>query len=343
MDINTMFLLVSFCGGAFGAALGALPAFILCGFVGLVGVAAGMAGSTFNWHQLVTFGPFFGPHISFASGCAAAAYARKMGYIKSGKEITNALVGLKRPDILAVGGVFGLLAYIVQTGAASIASLGQMDTVAFTVLVIQLIAKVIFGDGFFGRLSPEASSRGRFVLGGDNRWLPWQETMGEKVMIGLAAGGLSAFITSLMLANPLTAGNAPFVGFLISAVILVFLQYGTTVPVSHHITLCAAYGTLFSGGNILWGVVMAIIASMLSDIGARIFFIHGDTHVDPPAFAIFTGSILAYYLGAVGVYKLSANTLPLIIIAIFVLWGVYDWNKTRTKIAIVNSPSEPAA
>lgn len=101
MPIDPTVLLISFCGGAFGAAIGALPAFIFCGFLGFLGVAAAMAGASFDWHSIITFGPFFGPHIAFAGGVGAAAFAKKMGYLGSGKEITAGLMGLKQPGVFS--------------------------------------------------------------------------------------------------------------------------------------------------------------------------------------------------------------------------------------------------
>jgi hypothetical protein len=328
MNIDILYLLVAICGGAFGAAIGALPAFIMCGIIGLFGVASGISGADFNWHGILTFGPFFGPHIAFAGGAAATAYAKKMGYLDSGRDIVAALMGLKKPQVILVGGIFGGLGYLIQTGAAAVFTKGQFDTVAFTVVAVALISKVVFGNGLLGPLTDEAKARGRFAYGGENVWLPWQETMAEKVVIAIAAGGLSAFVTHMMLLNPATAGQAPYVGFLVSATLLLFLQYGTTIPVTHHLTLCAAYGVLFSGGDILWGIAIAVIAAQLADIGARLFLIHGDTHVDPPAFAIFTGSLVAYLLKIAGVYAIGGVILPIAIIAIFVVWGIYDKPKS---------------
>ena len=34
--------------------IGALPAFIFCGFLGFLGVAAAMAGASFDWHSIIT-------------------------------------------------------------------------------------------------------------------------------------------------------------------------------------------------------------------------------------------------------------------------------------------------
>lgn len=327
-----MFLIIAFCGGVFGSAVGVLPAFICTGLVGLPGIAAGIAGSTFNWHGLLTFGPFFGPHISFASACVATAYARKRGYLKSGKEVTVSLMGLNKPDILLVGGIFGVLGYLIQMGVASFAGQGQTDTVALTVVIVALTGKVVFGEHglkeIFGVLSEEAKARGRFALGGSNRWLAFQETMGQKVMIAIGAGGLSAYVTKVMLADPATASNALFVGFCISAASLIFLQAGQGTPITHHLTIGAAYAVAASG-NIFWGVAMAVIASQLCDIGSRLFYNHGDAHVDPPAFAICTGATLTYLLNSAGVFKMGGSIFPLLIILLFVVWGLYDQKQSK--------------
>jgi len=107
-------ILAAFAGGAFGAALGALPAFIFTGLVIIAGEAANLAAiEAVNITSSVGFGPVFGPHISFAAGTAAAAFSAKRGYMDTGfpyheaKNIAHAQ-GLK-PDVLMVGGGFGII------------------------------------------------------------------------------------------------------------------------------------------------------------------------------------------------------------------------------------------
>ena len=74
MDI--LALIAAFGGGAFAAGLGALPAFIMTGFVALVGTGITLAGGTDILTGNLAFGFFFGPHIAFA-GAAATAYAAR--------------------------------------------------------------------------------------------------------------------------------------------------------------------------------------------------------------------------------------------------------------------------
>ena len=71
-------LVAAFGGGMFGAAVGALPAFIITGVLaivcGVVSMAGGDPTSTVN---VIAFGSFLGPHIAFAGGVAASAFAHK--------------------------------------------------------------------------------------------------------------------------------------------------------------------------------------------------------------------------------------------------------------------------
>ena len=95
--LDPTWYIAAFAGGAFGAAIGALPAFIFTGFMVIAGEALTLAGGNSapgsdsvlgqlaaspgvsvgasGFTGYVGFGPIFGPHISFAAGAAAAAYA----------------------------------------------------------------------------------------------------------------------------------------------------------------------------------------------------------------------------------------------------------------------------
>ena len=62
---------------------------------------------------------------------------------------------------------------------------------------------------------------------------------------------------------------------------------GQKVPVTHHIALPAALGVLH-GAGFLGGVACGMIGAVIGEIGSRVFLIHGDTHIDPPAVGIAT-------------------------------------------------------
>ena len=68
--MDAMAVIAAFGGGVLGAAMGAVPVFILTGLLAILGVAAAAGGGS----ELiqVAFGPVLGPHVSFGGGVAAA-------------------------------------------------------------------------------------------------------------------------------------------------------------------------------------------------------------------------------------------------------------------------------
>ncbi|MBP8853961.1 MAG: hypothetical protein KBG51_02495, partial [Flavonifractor sp.] len=113
MDI--LALIAAFGGGIIGAYMGALPAFIMTGIYALVGgvlTAAGVGGDVAV--NYLAFGSFVGPHIAFAGGVAAAGYAGRKGKLASGTDILSSLNGLGEPDVLLVGGIFGVLGFLIH-------------------------------------------------------------------------------------------------------------------------------------------------------------------------------------------------------------------------------------
>ncbi|WP_043534078.1 hypothetical protein [Actinomyces polynesiensis] len=254
-------LLAALAGGAVGAAIGANYAFVLTGFAVLTswGVFAA-TGNTFGFDYLA-FGPFMGPHVAFAGGVAAAIYARYRGHMEDGKDVNSPLAGLGKPAILVVGALFGAFGYVCQIGVSHIAWFGtHTDSVALSVLVSGLLARVVFGGvpgrGLFrGSLhtpelfSPEAKTFPAKIKPGPNgRWLEWQEKPSQLLAIGaffgILAGGASLFLAAnvgahlseLGFANNLAAANANSFGFGISAIVVLFLITNRNMPVQHHVT-----------------------------------------------------------------------------------------------------------
>jgi hypothetical protein len=279
MDITTVALLASFGGGVFAAAIGTLPAFIFTGFMVIAGVAAAAAGGGDVIISQVAFGPFFSPHISFAGGAAATAYAARRGLMPSGRDITVALMGLNRPDVLLVGGLFGALGYLGERGLAALGWVPWTDTIGVTVVLSAIVARLTFGrTGLFGKV---ASGGSQFKTSNDAQWLAWQESPAQIAVIGVGVGLSSAYAAMALGAD----GGGAVLGFGVAAATLVFLQFGGKVPVTHHIALPAAL-TALASGSIVVGAAFGIISALLGEFFSRLFLIHGDTHIDPPAAAI---------------------------------------------------------
>jgi len=322
-------------GGAFGAALGALPAFVFTGFLVMTGgLSAAPGGQEAVGGIGVGFGPVFGPHISFAAGAAAAAYAAKNGLMESGFDYHNGKdIGFalgSRPDILAVGAAFGMFGVALEQTLRQLAV--PTDPIAITVVASAFLHRIVFGYSVVGVVSAKANGymdmgpfereemREEGTVPGDGGmegtdrlavepWLPNMYKWSHVAAIGLFAGLASAYAT-------IQTGSA-FIGFGISAASLVFLNLGVErIPVTHHITLPAgtAYlASVASGDALIAGVdpavglviagLFGVLGALIGEVFQRLFYAHGDTHVDPPAASIFITHSFICLLVAVGVMQ----------------------------------------
>lgn len=287
MDLSLPSLLAAFGGGLFGAAIGAIPAFVFCGIAVLLGVVGAIAGAPFDVLGLVGFGPIFGPHVAFAGGVAAAAYAGRRRELDDGKDVLAPLAGLATADVLVVGGVFGTLGHVLEQLLET--GIGEYtDVVALVVVVSGVIARFAFGrTGLGGSPTEEARSRGRFTPGGANVWAAYQQDFPQAALLGLGTGLLSAWLAlEIVAAAPEAELAATTVGFGISAFSLLFLVIGTSAPITHHMTITAAVGALATG-SVLVGALVGAFAAVVGEASSRLMLIHGDTHIDPPANAIW--------------------------------------------------------
>ncbi|UVE49783.1 hypothetical protein KU306_12800 [Haloferax larsenii] len=333
-------LIAAFAGGAFGAAIGALPAFIFTGFMVIAGETANLAskslGGVVNAESgalgsvgitgAIAFGVPFSPAISFAGGAAAAAYAANRGYMESGFDYHNAKdIGFalgSKPDVLAVGGIFGIIGYwlTVLSGTFNM----PYDHIAMGVVLSALIHRVAFGYDIIGKargsslldMTPfeRGETRSNAVADGGETarmsvepWLPNMYKWEEVTAIGIVVGLVAAYIA-------LSTGS-PFLAFGISAASLIFLNLGVErVPVTHHMSLPASTAALaFTAGAaelgaaaLLVGGVFGGICAIFGEAFQRVFYAHGDTHWDPPAAAIVFGTFLVAVLAIAGVFPGSS-------------------------------------
>lgn len=263
-------ILAAFGGGAIGALWGALPSFIFCGVLALAGNAIVAAGGPDTVVGLA-FGPFFGPHIGFAGGVAAAAFAGKMKDLENGADITTPLAKFGKPINVIVGGCFGILGALILYLFTTVLGLGNLtnfDAIALTVATSGIISRLVFGkSGIVG------------VTGNGRSMMPSTNVMLFDLICGLGFGIIGAYV-----ALETGLGSLPFA---VSAFSLIFVQCGMPSVASHHITNCAAVSALASG-NIFVGLVFGLVAAILCEIFGSVFNSKCDTHIDPPALTIAT-------------------------------------------------------
>ncbi|NUB93242.1 hypothetical protein HTZ84_00755 [Haloterrigena sp. SYSU A558-1] len=312
-------LIAALAGGAFGAALGALPSFVFTGFVVFLGEglavlegeigaaeAIGAGDIATGITDVIGFGAVTGPHIAFAGGVAATAYAgQKYPEMEPddwdyhfGKNILYAF-GTK-PDILAVGALFGALGMLITQVMAGLGF--PTDNIALSVVATAFLARLAFDYPIVGRvggssvldMSPFEREEKRVAADGGTQtdrlatepWLPHQYEWSGVTAIGLVGGILGGFIW-------LETGSI-FLGYAISAMSLLFLNLGVEkIPVTHHITLLGAVGAVIAMPAIgsepvalLVAGAFGAISGLIGEVSQRVFYSHSGTHVDPPAMAI---------------------------------------------------------
>lgn len=272
--MEIMALLFAFCGGMFGALVGALPAFIFTGLVGLAGIAISAGGGTLDLIGTVAFGPFLGPHIAFAGGVAAAAYSHKKGHLDGGGNILMPLAKYSDPLTLMVGGIFGSLGYLINLLYATTLQL-PTDTIAMTVITSAIIARFAFGkSGIFGDVTIS-----------ERKYIPGPQ---EFVFLAMFGAGIGLLVSHYTIVTGIVT-----LGFCISAASLMFAQMGFPIPATHHISLVSALAASVTG-NIWVGVLFGLIAAVFGDFIVKTFNSHCDTHIDPPAFTIFVWAFVIF-------------------------------------------------
>ena len=286
-------LIAAFGGGVFGASIGALPAFIMTGIVAAAGGILSCAGIPEISELLVdniAFGPFLGPHVCFAGGVAAAAYAKQIGRPENGADIATALNGLGDSLVLVVGGLFGMLGYIIAAVVNAIFSLTPFytDNPGCTVFISAIIVRLLFGTR--GLCSAPESRR---LLSSGSRL---SVTLLLSFAYSLAVSGV--YVALALQGYALQLGSYHIVIFGLAAMGLIFTEFGQPYFGWHHIGIISAEAVMcgwtcgLGAGSLIPGIVFGLLAGIIGDIEGNAWNTDVDSHIDPPATAIFICTIL---------------------------------------------------
>lgn len=289
-------LIAAFGGGVIGAYMGALPAFIMTGIFALVGgilTAAGVPGDISV--GTLAFGSFVGPHIAFAGGVAAAGYAGRRGKLGSGTDILSSLNGLGEPDVILVGGVFGVLGYLLSCGIGMLPVIGSggaaaTDLPGITVFILAVVTRLLFG---------RTGLTGTYTGSGKREWFSGGKGFAYNVVLGGGIGIVVSCLAVVLFRSGSTAafGIVPIICFGFAAISLIFTQTGFATPATHHIFLPSALAACagiqaWGESGLLLGVLFGILGSLLGDLVGKTLNSYCDTHIDPPATTIFILTIL---------------------------------------------------
>ena len=316
MNYSTILeIFYSFFGGVIGAAIGGLNAYILCGLSLIIGTIINLFSAHPSSANIISWGPLLGPHVAFAGGVAAAAYAASVGKITTGRDIVTRLARFNAPVIYAVGGVFGVAGFLLKLCADMIPpvrGVPRINSIAFSITVSAIVVRLLFGKS--GLLN---SFKDPFVS-----WQPWK--YGYNVFI-IAAAGLAAISASVVHQFPSMLG----IMFGIASLSLLLLYFKMKIPIVLHIAWAAEF-TAFLSGDIGWGIAFGILAAIIGEICAHLFLVDGDTHIDPPAMSltiVFSVYALLVSLGWVEALK----PYSFVIAALTFMAGFIVFNLRETR------------
>ena len=263
-------ILAAFGAGALASCIGAVPAFVMTGLITIVGAMAGMAG-----FDTIAFGTVFGPHIAFAGAVAATAYAAKKGYGVEGAAVGTPLAPLGKPDVIVVGGLFGVIGWAIATfiiGNIFGPILPGTDTPGMTVVISGIIARLAFGK--------------RGLASGTKGAVTSAQSMLIAVAFSLMVAGTGLALNAV---NPDIIGSYNLIIFGIAAFTLIFP--GT--PGWHQIGIISAYAVMIAIGAgmtgfavVAFAVVAGVAAAFLCDLEGYLINTDVDSHIDGPGFAI---------------------------------------------------------
>jgi hypothetical protein len=331
--LATHMLLAAFAGGALGAALGAIPSLSLAGFVVVLGEVTAATPGQFQGSPpatgsnaltaLVGLGPALGPHVAFAGGVAATAYAARKGYLDTGfayHEAKHVTIPLgTRADVLVVGGVFGVVGYWLTQLSVQLGL--PWEPVAASVVLSGLLHRVALGYPLVGSLSTSVldmtpytegerrmgadgtepdSMAGRFVV---EPWLPGHYEWSTTALLGVVVGFFAGFVA--------VETGSVYLPFGLAVASLAFLAADIgRVPVTHHMALPAAVAALglpSAGPAVGLGLagLFGLFGAIVGELAQRVLYAHGDTHLDPSFVSILVTSVLIAVLDVTGVFTQS--------------------------------------
>ena len=230
----------------------------------------------------VGFGSMFGPHVGFAGGLFATAYAGRIKALENGANIVAPLGSLNKPMVLLMGGIGGVLGYLLVFLYGTVIHI-PTDNIALTVVTVGVIARLMFGTTGLTGKTPEGVIRKYFPLGND---------LLHTIIISAGVALVFAIVLKPLIA---IAPLAAYMGFALSAISLLFAELGQPIPATHHVTIIAGIAVAATG-SVAIAVILATLSGIVFDFAARTFNSHMDSHIDPPAFAIaiMTAVVMAW-------------------------------------------------
>lgn len=285
-------ILAAFGAGALAASIGAVNAFIMTGILAIIAGVGTCLGVDGGFTAAIAFGTVLGPHMSFAAGAAATAYAKKKGYIDNGCALGQGLAFLNKADVLVVGGIFGIIAYLVAEFVVAKIFGGLIpfgtDNPGMTVVISGIIARLCFTDNGIKSKNPTFLAKGEALTA----------LLVRAAALSLMVGGTGAALT----AGGFSLAGYNLIIFGLAAVSLLFPGMGSW----HHIGIISAYATMIAagaglaaGGIVVLALVAGIAAALLCNMENCLINTEVDSHIDGEGFSICLMTIVLNIVAAV--------------------------------------------
>ncbi len=321
MEFNLLDLFVSIAGGIFGAVIGAFPVWILFGFAVLIGATVNFINGNPDFMNMVAWGHFIGPQTSFVGGTAAAAYAAKHKLLDSGRDISTSLIGSQQPKVLLIGGLFGGIGYLIFLGLMQIPSYSEVawtNHIAVTVILAMFIIRLMYGKS--GLIGKRENGQSCWQPTENAAWVNYQSRPQELALLAIAIGIPAAYYAKVI------PGSIGLVfGFV--TILLLFMLIGFKVPVTHHIALSSSMVATMTG-SVEWGIAFGFMGAYLGEVCACLFLYRGDTHIDPPTFALALTFTIFPVFWELGIFTLPA-VYSYIIMAVIIVGGYIALTKCK--------------
>ena len=272
-------ILAAFGAGALAASIGAVNAFIMTGILAIIAGVLTCLGLDAGFTAAVAFGTVLGPHMSFAAGAAATAYAKKKGYIDNGCALGQGLAFLGKADVLVVGGVFGIIAYLIADFVVAKIFGGLIpfgtDNPGMTVVISGIIARLAFTDNGVKSKNPTFMAKGDALTA----------LLVRAIALSLMAGGTGVALN----AAGYSLAGYNLILFGLAAVSLIFPGMASW----HHIGIISAYASMVAIGAglaapvvVLMAVACGTAAALLCNFENCLINTGVDSHIDGEGFSI---------------------------------------------------------
>lgn len=272
--MNFITALLAFLAGALGTILGGTQTFVCTGFVGIIVSILSLLHINIPLLSDTILNVIFLPCIIFNGAGVATAYAALHHPIK-GTQTNKSLLFTKDYKVSLCGGIFGLLGYLLFSLFSAMNL--PMDIGALVVVIVGVIGRLLFNQS------------GHFI--NKNGFTPTRQATINLLTFQIAF----AFIISLLTIWIVDITQITAIGFYISAFSLILALKYPRFPATHHITMVVGYAFMQTG-NILISVIFGIIAHLIMTIFGITFNVDCGTHIDPPAVAIGSLSLIIFTL-----------------------------------------------